>query len=141
MIVYERNATNDLRLSQRIELDFLPDNPCTLFPLKKLTKAITPNGDLLVTGVSNIKTALDHNPETLSHSKVVRISLAQLGDTYFGKGSGQTTKPIIEPVLMDVTGKVNGSTTTLEVTYNDATWLYTTSWRAVGLTRCKLHQS
>src|SRR5277367_1176842 len=29
MRVYERNSTGDLKFLQKIELDFLPDNPCT----------------------------------------------------------------------------------------------------------------
>jgi len=39
---------------------------------------------------------------------------------------------------MDFTGKLNGATTTVEVSYSGADWIYSTSWRAVGLTRCKL---
>ena len=103
-----------------------------------LTVAITAAGDLLITGVPVVKTALDFNPTLNVHSKVVRVPLAQLGDTFFGSGSGQTAKPIVEPVLMDVTGVINGATTSVEVSYSGADWLFITSWRAVGLTRCKL---
>jgi hypothetical protein len=103
--------------------------------------AITPNGDLLITGVPNVKTATDHSPDAKPHSKVVRISLAQLGDAFFGAGSGRTTKPIIEDVLMDGTGKIPGATTAVEVSYGGAEWLFVTSWRARALTRCKLTQS
>jgi len=64
--------------------------------------------------------------------------MGQLGDSFFGSGSGHVTKPIIEPVLMDYTGKVNASTTAVETSYGGRTWMFTTSWRAEGLTRCKL---
>jgi hypothetical protein len=100
--------------------------------------AITSNGDLLISGIPVVKTGLDFNLDTKVHSKVVRISLAQLGDKYFGSGSGQTTKPIVENVLMDVTGKLNATTTSVEVSYDGSDWLFSTSWRASGLTRCKL---
>jgi hypothetical protein len=30
MLVYQRNETNELKLTQRIEFDFLPDNPCII---------------------------------------------------------------------------------------------------------------
>lgn len=103
-----------------------------------MTVAITSKGDLLVAGVPVAKTALDFRPGLAVHSKVVRVPLAQLGDTFFGSGSGQTAKPIVEPVLMDVTGVINGATTAVEVSYDGADWLFITSWRAVGLTRCKL---
>jgi len=75
------------------------------------------------------------------HSKVVRVPLAQLGDTFYGKGSGHTAKPIIEDVLMDATGIISGATTAVEVSYGVGTWLYVTSWRAQGLTKCKLQAS
>ena len=138
MRVYERNATGDLKFLQKIELDFLPDNPCTPSTPTQLTLAITPGGDLLVTGAPNVKTATNHDPEANVHSKIVRIPIAQLGDKFFGGGSGATAKPVVEDVLMDFTGKLNGATTTVEVSYSDSDWIYSTSWRAVGLTRCKL---
>ena len=103
-----------------------------------LIVAITSKGDLLVTGVPVAKTAMDFNPTVNTHSKVVRVPLAQLGDTFFGSGSGQTAKPIVEPVLMDATGVIKGATTSVELSYAGADWLFITSWRAVGLTRCKL---
>jgi hypothetical protein len=123
-------AINRTRLSPRQSLS--PPTACAL------TLALTPEGDLLVTGVPVVRTALDHSPSTLSHSKVVRIALGQLGDTFFGSGSGHTAAPIIEPVLMDATGKVNASTTAVEVSIGGRRELYVTSWRSVGLTRCKL---
>jgi len=74
-----------------------------------------------------------------AHSKVVRIPLSQLGDKYFGGGSGRTAPPVVENVLMDATGKLNGSTTSVEVWTEDGTeWLISTSWRSIGLTKCKL---
>lgn len=85
-----------------------------------------------------IKTALDHDQNLKVHSKLVRVPLAQLGDSFFGSGSGHTAKPIVDTVLMDVTGIINGSTTAVEVSYGESDWLYATSWRAVGLTKCKL---
>ena len=85
-----------------------------------------------------VRTALNHDPSVIAHSKIVRIATGQIGDAFFGAGSGQTTKPIIEPVLMDYTGKVNASTTAVEMSYGGDTWLFITSWRAEGLTRCKL---
>lgn len=141
MLVYQRNVTGDLKYLQKIELDFLPDNPCNLPPPVPHTPncvAISPGGDLLVTGVPNVKTGLNHEPDAHVHSKVVRIAIAQIGDKFFGGGSGATAKPVIEPVLMDFTGKLNGATTTVEVSYSGSDWIYSTSWRAVGLTRCKL---
>lgn len=105
---------------------------------KILIVAITPGGDILIAGVPVIKTAADHNPEVLAHSKVARFPLAQIGDSFYGGGSGQTANPVIESVLMDVTGKVNGSTTAVEVNFDGADWMFVTSWRASGLTRCKL---
>ena len=72
------------------------------------------------------------------NSKVVRIPLAQIGDTFFGKGSGKTVQPVIDPVLMDITGKADGATTSLEVQYGDHEFIFVTSWRAVGITKCKL---
>jgi hypothetical protein len=108
------------------------------FPPAPANSAITPGGDILVAGVPNIRTAKDHAPSTIAHSKVARIPTAQLGDAYFGIGGGKTAKPIIETVLMDGTGKVNGSTTAVEVEYAGSLWMFITSWRAVGLTRCKL---
>ena len=92
----------------------------------------------MVTGIPSVKTAINHDPSLIAHSKIVRIAMGQIGDAFFGGGSGHTTKPIIESVLMDYTGKVNASTTAVEVSYGGATWLFTTSWRAEGLTRCKM---
>ena len=138
MRVYQRDENDDLKYIQSVELDFLPDNPCNALYFTELMLAISPKGDLLVAGAPVLKTAIDNNPTVKVHSKVVRIPLAQLGDSYFGGGSGRTANPIVEPVLMDVTGKVNGSTTAVEVDYDGSDWLFVTSWRAVGLTRCKL---
>jgi hypothetical protein len=84
-----------------------------------------------------MRSALSHDAYLHIHSKVVRVPLSQIGDGFFG-GGGQTAKPIVEPVLMDVTGKINGATTSIEVTYDGSDWLFVTSWRAVGLTRCKI---
>lgn len=137
MLVYERSEGGNLTMTQVVELDFLPDNP-SISILYPTNVAISPNGDLIVTGVPNVMTAIDHNPDLLVHSKVVRIPMAQLGDKFFGRGSGQTAKPVIEPIVMDVTGKLNASTTTVEVSFNGGTYLYSTSWRAMGLSRCKL---
>lgn len=137
MLVYERSEGGNLTMTQVVELDFLPDNPSISIPYPT-NVAISPNGDLIVTGVPNVMTAIDHNPDLFVHSKVVRIPMAQLGDKFFGRGSGQTAKPVIEPIVMDVTGKLNASTTTVEVSFNDGTYLYSTSWRAIGLSRCKL---
>ena len=92
----------------------------------------------MITGVPVVKTALNKTPGHKVHSKVVRVPIAQLGDTFFGGGSGQTSKPIIETILMDVTGLINGATTSVEVTYGEADWLFVTSWRNIGLARCKL---
>ena len=90
-----------------------------------MTLAITQKGDLLVTGIIAFKKL---------NSKVVRIPLGQIGDAFFGEGSGKTANPIIEDVLMDATGKLDGGTIAVEVDDN----LFLTSWRAVGLTKCKL---
>lgn len=106
--------------------------------MKLIYVAITPNGDLLITGVPVIKNVFNHDPYANVHSKIVRVPLAQLGDTFFGTGSGQTSKPIVETVLMDCTGKINAATTSVEVSYGGSDWLFSTSWRAIGLTRCKL---
>ena len=104
----------------------------------ELILAISPKGDLLVAGLPILKTALKFDPSVIAHSKVVRIPLAQLGDSYFGGGSGHTANPIIETLLMDGTGKISGATTAVEMNYNGADWLFVSSWRAAGLTRCKL---
>jgi hypothetical protein len=100
--------------------------------------AITPGGDLLITGLPNIQTGLSNDRSVVAHTKVVRISLAQLGDTFFGGGSGRTAKPIVENVLMDGTGLIEGGTTAVEVLYDGETWMFVTSWKARGLTRCRL---
>jgi hypothetical protein len=137
MKVYERNEEGDLKFIQPIELDFLPDNPCThLFTF--LTVAITPGGDLLIAGPPNAQTALSRDRSVKAHTKVVRISLAQLGDAFFGGGSGRTAKPIVETVLMDGTGLIESGTTAVEVLYDGETWMFVTSWKARGLTRCRL---
>jgi hypothetical protein len=106
--------------------------------LALLTIAITPGGDLLITGLPNVQTGLSRDRSVKAHTKVVRISLAQLGDTFFGEGGGRTTKPIIEDVLMDATGVIEGGTTAVEVVVDGVTWLFVTSWKAKGLTRCRL---
>ena len=77
----------------------------------------------------------------LKQTSILKSFVSRLhnwGIPFSGGGSGKTAKPIVETVLMDYTGKINGATISVEVSYSGSDWLFVTSWRAIGLTRCKL---
>lgn len=88
-----------------------------------------------------MQTGLSRDRSVKAQTKVVRVSLAQLGDTFFGEGGGRTTRPIVEDVLMDGTGIIEGGTTAVEVSVDGVPWLFVTSWKAKGLTRCRLSET
>ena len=95
------------------------------------------NGDIIITGhpiglklgqqVADYKNV--HSP-----GKVVRIPAAQIGDKFYGRGSGRVAKPVVQTLFYDNTGVADCACTSVLID----NYLYVSGLFTQGLIKCPI---
>ena len=69
-----------------------------------------------------------------SPGKVVRIPAAQIGDMFYGRGSGRVAKPVVQNLFYDNKGVTNSTCTSVLI--DD--YLYISGLFTRGLIKCRI---